>query len=63
MTDAPCKNCERRGLNGCGVYHDKCEPFQTWKKESAEEAERLREAKIQEFHKKRRYGWRYRNDK
>ena len=27
---APCKNCENKG---CGIYHDKCEKYQQYKKE------------------------------
>ena len=26
--ECPCKDCERKG---CGVYHDNCEKYQSWK--------------------------------
>ena len=40
MINCPCVNCEKKG---CGVYHDKCEKFLAFKRESAAEAEKRKE--------------------
>lgn len=38
----PCINCENKG---CGSYHDKCEPFQEYKKEIARTNQNKKEYK------------------
>ena len=40
MINCPCINCEKKG---CGVYHDKCEKYQAFKRDSAAEAAKKRE--------------------
>lgn len=40
MINCPCINCEKKG---CGAYHDKCEKFLAFKRESAVEAEKRKE--------------------
>lgn len=40
MINCPCKDCEKKG---CGVYHDKCEKYQAFKRDSAAEATKKRE--------------------
>ena len=40
MINCPCVNCEKKG---CGAYHDKCEKFLAFKRESAVEAEKRKE--------------------
>lgn len=44
MTNAPCKDCPRRG---CGSYHDECKKYKIWsihrawaKKKEREEAKK-----------------------
>lgn len=40
MINCPCVNCEKKG---CGVYHDECEKFLAFKRDSAAEAEKRKE--------------------
>ena len=40
MINCPCINCEKKG---CGVYHDNCEKFLAFKRDSAAEAAKKRE--------------------
>ena len=40
MINCPCVNCEKKG---CGAYHDECEKFLAFKRESAVEAEKRKE--------------------
>lgn len=33
----PCKGCEN---NGCGAFHDQCEPYQQWQKDRRAESDK-----------------------
>lgn len=48
MINCPCINCEKKG---CGAYHDKCEKFLAFKRDSAAEA-----AKRKEFYDRKGFG-------
>lgn len=41
----PCKDCPRQG---CGSYHDVCEPYNEWKKAESERWTKINKAKA--FH-------------
>ena len=49
MINCPCINCEKKG---CGAYHDKCEKYQAFKRDSAAEAKKRKEyeERLKKYH-------------